>query len=650
MRDTVTVTADASDAVSGIASVVIQHRASGTRSAWTTLCTTAATPAACAWNTTAVADGGYDASRRRHRPRRLLHDLGRGQTIVANTLLVVLDRRPATSCAARCPSRHRVHNAGSLAYAVTIQYAVADSTTWKDVCKVGAAPLHVLLGHDRPGRAAAPTTCGRSPASGSSSTVSELVTDVLVDNTAPTVTMVDPGTPLRGTVGLTANATDNESGVAGVQLQYLRSGTSTWVTACTVEDEPYTCRFDTTALANGTYSFRAVATDAVGFVTTSAVVASRTVDNTVSSVSMENPGAVLTGTVTLAASASSTAGIASVRIERAPSGTTSWTTVCTDQTAPYSCSWNTTTVADGSYDFRAVLVDGRGVTTTSATMSSRRVDNSPLRGYDVQAVNGGGTVGRLDAGDVIRLTYSDQVRLDSISPGWTGAAVPVTVRVRDGNLLGLGSSGDTLDVLRGGASVNLGSVNLKQDFVKLLRTAQLNATMVATTSTVNGVPVTTVIAHPGQRDQRERAEDGQWRGRHGLDAVRGGDRPRRRTELHVASVRARHLGPGLLMRSTRVSRLAAAGLAVVVADMVVSLARVAAPAYLVLLVGAIGGVGLLVAGRLWRGACVGSRLTAILLAAAVITGQLLGASVGGPTGRVRGGTRPLRARSRSPRS
>ncbi len=85
---------------------------------------------------------------------------------------------------------------------------------------------------------------------------------------------------------------------------------------------------------------------------------------------------MLTGTVTLAASASSTAGIASVRIDRAPSGTTSWSTVCTDQTAPYSCSWNTTTVADGSYDFRAVLVDGRGVTTTSTTMSSRRVDNS----------------------------------------------------------------------------------------------------------------------------------------------------------------------------------------------------------------------------------------------------------------------------------
>ena len=86
------------------------------------------------------------------------------------------------------------------------------------------------------------------------------------------------------------------------------------------------------------------------------------------------------------------------------------------------------------------------------------------------------------------------------------------------------------------------------------------------------------------------------------------------------------------MRSTSVSRLAAAGLAVVVVDMVVSLARTGAPAYLVLLVSAIGGVGLVAAGRLWRGACVASRLTAILLAAAVITGQLLGASVGGPTG------------------
>ncbi|WP_418605974.1 hypothetical protein [Georgenia sp. SUBG003] len=42
---------------------------------------------------------------------------------------------------------------------------------------------------------------------------------------------------------------------------------------------------------------------------------------------------------------------------------------------------------NGLYDLRAVLVDGKGVTT--GVVTERRTDNSPLRGLDVQTVNGG---------------------------------------------------------------------------------------------------------------------------------------------------------------------------------------------------------------------------------------------------------------------
>jgi hypothetical protein len=304
--------------------------------------------------------------------------------------------------------------------------------------------------------------------------------------------MTDPGSPLRGTVTLAATATDAESGVASVQLQWQKSGTSTWTTACTLTIDPYTCRFDTTKLADGTYSFRSVAFDAIDNSSISTPVGNRLVDNTVSAVSMEDPGAYLLGTVTLSASASSTAGVTSVRIERAPSGTTTWTTVCTTTAAPYSCSWNTANVADGLYDFRAVLVDGKGVTTTSAAVTGRRVDNSPLRGYDVQAVNGGASAGRLDAGDVLRLTYTDAIAPGSVTTGWTGSSMPVTVRLRDGNLLGLGSKADTVDVQRSGAAVNLGSVNLKGDFIKSNKTVSYNATMTLGSVTVNGVAASVV--------------------------------------------------------------------------------------------------------------------------------------------------------------
>jgi hypothetical protein len=125
-------------------------------------------------------------------------------------------------------------------------------------------------------------------------------------------------------------------------------------------------------------------------------------------------------------------------------------------------------------------------------VAGRRVDNSPLRGYDVQALNGTGVAGKLDAGDTLSFTYSQQVNLASVTPGWTGAALPVTVRVRDGQLLGLGNTGDTLDVQRTGAAVNLGTLNARGNFIRNRKTATLNATMTAATVTVAGAPRTVV--------------------------------------------------------------------------------------------------------------------------------------------------------------
>ncbi|MEO3940728.1 hypothetical protein V3C41_06550 [Paenarthrobacter nicotinovorans] len=93
--------------------------------------------------------------------------------------------------------------------------------------------------------------------------------------------------------------------------------------------------------------------------------------------------------------------------------------------------------------------------------------------------------------------YSQQVNLASVTPGWSGAALPVTVRLRDGNLAGLGNSTDVLDVQRTGSSVNLGSVNLKQNYAKSRKTVLFNAIMTAATETVAGVPRTVVTVTLG---------------------------------------------------------------------------------------------------------------------------------------------------------
>lgn len=379
-------------------------------------------------------------------------------------------------------------------YVVRMEVAPTGTSTWTTVCTKSSAPYSCSW-------ATAGSANGRYDlravaTSDSTTLTSSVVSNVLVDNLAPTVTMTNPGSPLSGTVTFSATAADTHSGVARVVIQYAITGTSTYSDLCTDTTSPYSCQVNTATLADGSYSFRAVATDVAGSSTTSAAVTNRVVDNVVTSVVMNDPGAILRGTVSLTATASSTSGVASVRIEGSPAGANTWGPVCTDTSSPYTCAYNTASQPDGLYDLRAIVTDGAGRTTTSAVMANRRVDNTAPRASDVQTTNGGVT-GRLESGDSISFTYSELMTTSSISSGWDGAAVPVSLRLRDGRVLGMSGTSDTVDILRGGAAVNLGSVNLREDYISNNQTAQFDATMVATTVTVNGVQVTRVTISVG---------------------------------------------------------------------------------------------------------------------------------------------------------
>jgi len=103
------------------------------------------------------------------------------------------------------------------------------------------------------------------------------------------------------------------------------------------------------------------------------------VDNVNPSVTMSDPGSPVTGTITLQTSAASDTDsyVAQVQFQRSPAGAGSWTNVgSADTTSPYSVSFDTTTVGDGLYDFRAVATDGAGNAANSATISNRRIDNT----------------------------------------------------------------------------------------------------------------------------------------------------------------------------------------------------------------------------------------------------------------------------------
>ncbi|MDP3950299.1 MAG: signal peptidase I [Microbacterium sp.] len=494
IRGTIALTAEASDAETGIRSVAIAYLPPN--GAWTTLCTRAVAPYTCQWNTQFLPDGTYGLRAVATDNTGLTTTTPTVQTSVANSFEVELDV-PAEIVRGTVNLAVTLHSPGDVQYAVRVEYSPEGANTWRTLCQMPSAPYRCSW---PTGSFANASYDLRAVAvSGITTTYSDIVAAVGVDNVAPTVTMSDPGTPLRGTSTFAATAADAHSGVETVQIQYARTGTSTWAQLCSITEAPYSCRFNTTALASASYSFRAIATDQAGNTSTSAAITNRMVDNTVSSVSLEDPGSYLTGNATLTASANSTSGVGSVRIQSSPAGTNSWTTRCTIAVAPYACTWDTRTVADGLYDFRAVLTDGTGRETISAPVTGRRVDNAPLRGADVQAANGAGILGRFDAGDTLTFTYSQQVNLASVTPGWTGASLPVTVRLRDGNVqgLGTGSRGDTVDILRPGSSVNLGSVNTKGNFAKNNKTITFNATMTATTITTAGVPKTVVTVTLG---------------------------------------------------------------------------------------------------------------------------------------------------------
>jgi hypothetical protein len=160
-------------------------------------------------------------------------------------------------------------------------------------------------------------------------------------------------------------------------------------------------------------------------------VAGRRIDNTAPSVTMADPGAFVRATVTLTATVSdSGSGVASTSIQRAPAGSSTWTDVC----AAASCPLDTTTLADGPYDLRAVATDVAGNTGTSALIGGLVVDNTAPTGTDITAANhAGGIAAKPEAGDVVTYTFSEPILPASVLAGWTGAATPVTVRFNNGN-------------------------------------------------------------------------------------------------------------------------------------------------------------------------------------------------------------------------
>lgn len=89
----------------------------------------------------------------------------------------------------------------------------------------------------------------------------------------------------------------------------------------------------------------------------------------------------------------------------------------------------------GAYGYSLTLTDA-ATNARIQTAFSVTVDNTPPTGVDIQTADGNGDPGQPGTGDVVTFTFSEPIEPTSILAGWSGGATSVTVRIRDGGLLG----------------------------------------------------------------------------------------------------------------------------------------------------------------------------------------------------------------------
>ena len=195
---------------------------------------------------------------------------------------------------------------------------------------------------------------------------SAVMSTTVLDKTPPTVSLASLPASVSGTQTLTANASDTQSGIASVQ--FLLDGQP----LATVTAAPYTFSWNTTSVSNSQHALTAIAKDGAGKTATSAPVPVTVLDTTPPTVSLASLPSSVSGTQILTANASDTqSGIASVQflLDGQP--------LATVTAAPYTFSWNTTSVSNSQHTLTAIAKDGAGNTATSAPVPVTVLDTTP---------------------------------------------------------------------------------------------------------------------------------------------------------------------------------------------------------------------------------------------------------------------------------
>jgi hypothetical protein len=143
-------------------------------------------------------------------------------------------------------------------------------------------------------------------------------------------------------------------------------------------------------------------------------------------------------------------------------------------------SVNASTLAQGTYTVQATQTDTAGNTGTSDANTFTIDTTKPTAVQLVAANGGGGTAGKLNAGDTVTFTYSEAISPASVLTGWDGSSTAVQIRFSNG-------STDSFSVL----STNLGTVATNGNYVT--STATISATM---TRSADGASIVITLGTP----------------------------------------------------------------------------------------------------------------------------------------------------------
>lgn len=230
------------------------------------------------------------------------------------------------------------------------------------------------------------------------SAVSAPSTTTVIDATPPAVALTSPvANQVAGMVTVAASATDNRS-VDEVRL--FVDG----ALLATLSAPPFEAVWDTATVLDGDHTLLAEAVDGSGNVATSTprvvtVNNAPPADAEAPTVTLDAPAApaLVSGTVTLSATASDNIGVTELRFFA------NGNQVAALATPPFTADWDTTSVSDGDYSITAQAADLAGNTaTTSAVVLT--VDNS-FPTVTAQAPADGETLDAFPAG--ISVTFSE---------------------------------------------------------------------------------------------------------------------------------------------------------------------------------------------------------------------------------------------------